>query len=52
MRGRRGGKRWQQLDDLKEIRGCWNLEQEALDYTLWTAGFERRYGPDQRQNTK
>jgi hypothetical protein len=44
MRGRRGGKRQQQLDDLKEMRGCWNLEQKALDHTVLRTGFERSYG--------
>ena len=28
---RRGRKRKQLLDDLKEMRGFWKLEQEALD---------------------
>ena len=32
--GRRGRRRKQLLDDLKETRGYWNLEEEALDRTL------------------
>jgi len=30
----RGGRRKQLLDDLKEERGCWKLEEKALDLTL------------------
>jgi hypothetical protein len=52
MTRRRGEKRRQQLDELKEMRECWNLEQEALDYTLWRTGFEIRFGPDERQTTE
>jgi len=52
MTGRRGGKCQQQMDDLKEMRGCWNLEQEALDHTLWRTGFERGHGPAVRQTTE
>jgi len=33
--GRRGGRRKQLLDDLKEARGYLKLEEEALDRTLW-----------------
>jgi hypothetical protein len=35
MAGRRGRKRKQLLDDLKETWGCWKLKAEALDCTLW-----------------
>jgi len=52
VRGRRGGKHQQQLYDMKEMRGCWNLEQEALDHALWTTGFERGYGLAVRQTTE
>jgi len=32
--GRRGGRCKQALDDLKEKRGYWKLEEEALDRPL------------------
>jgi hypothetical protein len=34
MTGRRGRRRKQLLDDLKEKRGYWKLKEEALDRTL------------------
>jgi hypothetical protein len=33
--GRRGRRRNQLLDDLKEKRRYWKLKEEALDRTLW-----------------
>ena len=36
--GRRGRRRKQLLDDLKETRGCWKLNKEALDRTLGGGG--------------
>jgi hypothetical protein len=33
--GRRGGRRKQLLDDLKQKRGYLKLKEEALDHTLW-----------------
>jgi len=33
--GRRGGRRKQLLDDIKEKRGDWKLKEEAVDRTLW-----------------
>jgi hypothetical protein len=33
--GRWGRRRKQQLNDLKEKRGYWNLEEEALDLSVW-----------------
>jgi len=38
---RRGRRRKQLLDDLKEKRGYWKLKDEALDRTLWRTGFVR-----------
>jgi hypothetical protein len=35
MTGRRGRRRKQVLDDLKEKRSYWKLKEEALDRTLW-----------------
>ena len=45
MTARRGRRRKQLLDDLKEKRGYWKLKDEALDRTLWRTGFGRGYGP-------
>jgi hypothetical protein len=50
--GRRGRRRKQLLDDLKETRGCWELKYEALDPNLWSTRFERGYGPVVRQTTE
>jgi len=38
--GRQGRRREQLLDDLKETRGYWHLEEEALDDTLWRTVLE------------
>jgi hypothetical protein len=46
---RRGRRRKQLLDDLKEKRGYWKLKDEAIDRTLWRTGFVRVYGPVVRQ---
>ena len=37
--GRRGRRRRKLLDDLKESRGYCNFKEEALDRTVWRAGF-------------
>jgi len=49
--GRRGRRRKQLLDDIKEERGYWKLKEEALDHTLWRTYFGRsyEYGPLVRQ---
>jgi hypothetical protein len=52
VKGRRGKRRKQLLDDLKERRGYWKLEEEALDRTVWRTRFGRGCGPVVRQNTK
>jgi len=49
--GRRGRKRRKLLDDLKERSGYSHLKEEALDRTMWTAGFGRGFGPVVRQST-
>jgi hypothetical protein len=41
---RRGRRHKQLLDDLKEKKECWKLEEEALDSILWRTGFGRGYG--------
>jgi hypothetical protein len=38
------------VDDLKERRGYSHLKEEALDRTVWRAGFGRGFGPFVRQN--
>ena len=50
--GRRGRKRRKLLDDLKERRGYCHLKEEALDRTMWRAGFGRGFGPVVRQTTE
>jgi hypothetical protein len=52
MTGRRGRRRKQLLDDLKEKIRYWNLKEEALDRTLWRSRFGRGYGPVVRLTTK
>jgi hypothetical protein len=46
--GRRGRRRRNLLDDLKERRGYSHLKEEALDRNMWRAGFGRDFGPDVR----
>jgi len=50
--GRRGRRRKQLLDDLKEKRGYCKLKEEALDGTLWGTRFGRGCGPVVRQTAK
>jgi hypothetical protein len=52
MTGRRGRRRKQLLDDLKEKKRYWKLKDEALDHTLWRTRFGRGYGPVIRQTTE
>jgi hypothetical protein len=47
--GRRGGRRKQLLDGLKEKRGYWELKEEALARTLWRTRYRRGYGPVVKQ---
>jgi hypothetical protein len=49
---RRGRRRRKLLDDLKERKGYFHLKEEALDRTMWRAGFGRGFGPFVRQTTK
>jgi hypothetical protein len=51
VRRRRGRRSKHLLDDLKERRGYCKLKEEALDRTVWRAGFGRGYGPGVRQTT-
>jgi hypothetical protein len=52
MTGRRGRRRKQLLDDLKEKKRYWKLKEEALDRTVWRTRFRRGYGPVVRQTTE
>jgi hypothetical protein len=52
MTGKRGRRRKQLLNDLKEKRGYWKLKEEALDRTLWRTRFGRAFGPVVRQTTE
>jgi hypothetical protein len=47
--GRRGRRRKQLLDALKEKRKYWKLKEEALDRTVWRTRFEGGYGLIVRQ---
>jgi len=49
--GRRGRKRRKLLDDLKERRGYSHLNEEALDRTMWRAGFGDRSDRKTRKKT-
>jgi hypothetical protein len=50
--GRRGRRRKQLLEDLKENRRYWKLKEAAFDRTLWKTPFGRGYGPVVRQTTE
>jgi len=50
--GRRGRRRRELLDDLKERGGYSHLKEEALDRNMWRARFGRGFGPVVRQTTK
>jgi hypothetical protein len=52
MTGRRGRRRKQLLDYLKENRRYWKLKEEALDHTVWKTRFGRGFGPVVRQTTE
>jgi hypothetical protein len=52
MTGRRGRRRKQLLDDLKEKKRYWKLNEEALDRILWITRFGRGYGPVVRQTAE
>jgi hypothetical protein len=52
MTGRRGRRRKQLLDDLKEKRRYWKLKEEAIARTLWRTHFGRGYGPVVRQTAE
>ena len=43
--GRRGRRRRQLLDAIKERWGFWKVKEETLDRTVWRTGFGRGYEP-------
>ena len=45
VKGRRGRRRQELLDELKEMRGYWKLKAAALDRSLWRTGFGSDSGP-------
>ena len=49
---RQGKRRTKLLDDRRERTGYSHLKEEALDRTMWRAGFGRGFGPVVRQTTK
>jgi hypothetical protein len=51
MTGRRGRRRKHLLDDLKERRGYWKLNEKELDRTVWRTHCGRGCGPVTRQAT-
>jgi hypothetical protein len=52
MTGRRGRRRKQLLDDLKEKRRYWKSKEEALDHTVWRTRLGRGYGLVVRQTAE
>jgi hypothetical protein len=46
MKGRRGRRCKQVLDDRKGKKEYWKLKKEALDRSLWRTRFGRGYGPE------
>jgi hypothetical protein len=52
MTVRRGRRRRKLLDELEERREYSHLKEEALDRTMWRAGFGRGFGTVVRQATK
>jgi len=52
MTGLQGRRRRKLLDNLKERRGYSDLKEEALDCTMWRAGFGRGFEPVVRQTSE
>jgi hypothetical protein len=48
----RGRRRRKLLDNLKEGKRYSHLKEEALDRTVWRAGFGRGFGPVVRQTAE
>jgi len=49
---RRGRRHKQIVDDLKKESISWNMEEKALDCTLWRTRCGRGYEPIARQTTE
>jgi len=49
---RRGRRRKQLLNDLKQKRGYCKLKEETLDRNVWWTGFGRGYGPVVKQTAE
>lgn len=49
---RRGRRRRQLLDYLKETRGCCKLKGQVPNRSLWSYRFERDYGPVTRRTVE
>ena len=52
VKRRQGRRRRKLLDDLKDRRGYCELKEEALDRTVWRAGFGRGFGPIVRETAE
>jgi hypothetical protein len=50
--GRRGRRRKELLDDLKERRGYSHLKEEAIDRTIWRASLGRGFGSVVKQTAE
>jgi hypothetical protein len=50
--GSRGRRRRKLLDEVKEMTGYSHLKEEALDRTVWRAGFGRSFGPVVRRTNE
>jgi hypothetical protein len=51
FKGRRGERRKQILDNLKERRRYWNLKEESLDHTCEELNVDEHYDLSQDNNT-
>jgi len=52
VKRRRGRRRKELLDGLKDRKGYSHLKEEALDHTMWRNCFGGSFGPVVRQNTE
>jgi hypothetical protein len=52
MKRRRGRRRKELLDDLKDWKGYSHLKEEALDRTMWRNRSRGGFGPVVRENTE
>ena len=52
VKGKRGKRRKQVLDDLKDTKGYWKLKEKAIDRSMWRTIFGRGNGPVVKQATE